>query len=141
MADVKIIDHSDEVRRTLEAAIARALEVAGGQAESHAKRNLTAAGRVDNDRLRGSISHEVNEAEQYVVIGTNVEYGKYVEFGTGIHASDGSGRKTPWVYMDDEGKFHTTRGMKPTHFLRDALQGHEKEYAAIIEQEIKRALR
>ena len=141
MADVKIIDHSDEVRRALEAAIARALEVAGGQAESHAKRNLTAAGRVDNDRLRGSISHEVNEAEQYVVIGTNVVYGKYVEFGTGIHASDGSGRKTPWVYMDDEGKFHTTRGMKPTHFLRDALQGHEKEYAAIIEQEIKRALR
>ena len=39
---------------------------------------------VDTGRLRSSIQHQMGEDAQgpYVVIGTNVEYAPYVEFGT-----------------------------------------------------------
>jgi hypothetical protein len=51
---------------------------------------------VDTGQLRQSITHEVEGNTG--VIGTNVEYAPYVEYGTGIHAKDGNGRQTPWSY-------------------------------------------
>lgn len=43
----KFIDHSDEVQKALDSAIEAALEAIGNQAVSHAKTNITEAGRVD----------------------------------------------------------------------------------------------
>lgn len=37
---------------------------------------------VDTGRLRGSITHDLSESGLGAVIGTNVEYSPYVEFGT-----------------------------------------------------------
>lgn len=37
---------------------------------------------VNTGNLRGSISHQVNESNQSVMIGTNVEYAVYQEKGT-----------------------------------------------------------
>ena len=45
-------------------------------------------------------------------------YNVYVEYGTGIYAENGQGRKTPWVYMDAEGNFHYTHGQHPQSFMR-----------------------
>ncbi len=131
----KIESHADEVIAAARAARARALEKVGLTAEKHAKDNLTKFPRVDTGWLRNSISHVSGEGAAY--IGTNVDYAVYVEVGTGIYASDGRGRKTPWVYMDDEGNYHVTRGMEASHFLKNAAEGHKDEYRQIIKNEFK----
>ena len=45
------------------------------------------------------------------------EYAVYVHSGTGIHAADGKGRKTPWKYKDGAGRWHTTVGVIPKPYL------------------------
>lgn len=48
---------------------------------------------VDDGQLRQSIHHTV-EGDTGVV-GSNVEYAPYVEIGTGIYSSKGTGRQSP----------------------------------------------
>ena len=55
------------------------------------------------------------------IVFTPLEYAPYIEYGTGLFAEDGDGRKTAWSYQDDEGKWHTTSGMRPQPFMRPAL--------------------
>ena len=138
MADIyiKVIDNSAEVLQELERKVQAALEACGQQAVSHAKQNITAAGRVDTETLRNSVNHIVQNDICYV--GTNTDYAIYNEFGTGIHAEGGKGRKTPWAYQDNKGKWHRTSGMKPIHFLKNAIANHINEYKGIIEQYLKR---
>ena len=75
-----------------------------------------------------------------VYIGTNVKspegvpYAVYVELGTGIYASDGNGRKNPWVWIDKNGKGHFTRGMRPQHMLKRAIADHVIEYKKILKK-------
>ena len=67
-----------------------------------------------------------------VLIGPTVEYGKWIEFGTGIYAKGpGGGRKTPWVWRTGDGKFITTRGYRPKPYMRPAFD--EKREAALAE--------
>lgn len=42
---------------------------------------------AQNGVLRGSISHKV--FDDYAIVGTNVEYAKYQEYGTGIYGKTG----------------------------------------------------
>jgi len=43
----------------------------------------------------------------------------YLEYGTGIHAVNGDGRKTPWTYYDEEtDQFFTTHGMEAQPFAQ-----------------------
>lgn len=72
-------DNTKEVSRAIERAILVALEEIGLLCEGYAKKQCP----VDTGRLRNSITHRVfNGGEKYVIVGTNVEYGKYVELGT-----------------------------------------------------------
>lgn len=131
--DIQITDNSGEVLKALEEKTKAALEGVGIQAEGYAKR-LTP---VDTGRLRNSITHTVRGDDVY--IGTNVQpYAVYVELGTGIYASDGKGRQSPWGYYDRNGKYHVTRGMKPHHMLKKAASEHTEEYKRIIEAIMKR---
>lgn len=108
MAGVTIIeDNTDEFRDGLDAALTRALEKVGLVAEGYAKRLCP----VDTGRLRNSITHAM-EGSEAVVIGTNVEYGPYVELGTSRQ--------------------------KAQPFLRPAAQDHVGEYRRIIEGELRR---
>ena len=93
------------------------LDTAGKFVEDSAK--LLVA--VDTGNLRSSIHHVVNDQELSVRIGTPVEYGPYIEFGTGEFAEGGQGRKGGWFFTDAEGKTHFTLGNKPDPFLRPAL--------------------
>ncbi|MBR0092116.1 MAG: HK97 gp10 family phage protein [Lachnospiraceae bacterium] len=122
--------------KTSRQAALKALEAVGIQCQSHAVKNIKSARRVDTGRLAGSITHIVEPYEPAVYVGTNVEYAIYNEVGTGIFA-EGSGRETPWRYVDDEGVWHWTRGMKPIHFLRDAVDDHKEEYTNIIKEQLK----
>ena len=124
MADVQFIDHTDEVNAKLAEAMEAALKAIGEQAVSYAKQNVTEAGRVDTGDLRNSISKKVVEGENAVYVGTNQEYAAYHELGTGVYAEGGGGRKSPWSYQDAEGNWHRTRGLRPIHFLKNAVQDH-----------------
>lgn len=126
-------NNTDEVLQLFDQAVNRSLERNGLQAESYA----TDLAPVDTGALKNSITHKVDEAEKAVYIGTNSEYGVYVELGTGIHAEGGGGRPTPWVYRDAKGKWHHTRGQEPQPFLRPAINNHKQTYRNIVEDELK----
>lgn len=135
--DVKFESHRIEVEAAMKEAVEAALEAMGTQCESHAKSNLTRAGRVDTGALRNSIAHQVVPGEQAVYVGSNLEYAIYNEVGTGIYAEGGGGRKDPWIYQDDKGEWHRTVGMKPTHFLKNAVADHSDEYYRMAEKYLK----
>lgn len=130
--DIQITDNSGEILKALEEKKKAALTGIGIQAEGFAKRSTP----VDTGRLRNSITHAVRGNDVY--IGTNVEYGIWLELGTGIYASDGKGRQSPWGYYDRNGKYHRTRGTKPRHMLKKAASEHTEEYKRIIEAIMKR---
>ena len=88
--------------------------------------------------LRRSITSEVVIDEDGNVAGlvyTPLEYAPYVEYGTGIFAEDGNGRKdVPWHYKDDEGNWHSTSGMKPRPFLRPALEDNREKVILALKE-------
>lgn len=157
-------DNTNQVLSELKRKTQAALEACGNQAVSHAKQNLTAAGRRDTGNLINSMTHKVQKDACYV--GTNKKYAIYNEVGTGKFAEDGKGRKGWWVYVVGQGsdsnkvtgKIYTkeqaaqimmylrskgldarmTDGMKPTHFLKNAIKDHIDEYKSIIENELKK---
>ena len=130
-------DNSAEVIRELDSRIEAALEACGNQAVSHAKQNITQAGRVDTGAMRNSLNHTVKMSEKAVYIGTNIEYALYHEYGTGIYLEGGGGRQSPWYYKDEKGNGHWTHGIKPIHFLKNAVEKYKDQYKAILEKHIK----
>ena len=124
-------DYSADVLNEFHDAVLRALERCGEQAEGYAK-DLAP---VDTGNLRNSISHTVDEDDPAVYIGSNTSYAPYVELGTGKYTE--GGRPTPWVYQDDNGNWHWTRGNKAQPFLAPAVKDHAKTYKNIIEDELK----
>ena len=129
--EVSFTDNSEQVLSTFKAAVLRALERCGSQAEGYAK-DLAP---VDTGKLRNSISHNVNDAEHAVYIGTNTEYAPYVELGTGKYVQ--GGRPTPWVYQDDKGNWHMTHGQRAQPYLKPAVADHAQTYRNIIEDELR----
>ena len=105
--------------------------------ENDAKRNCP----VDTGQLRSSIRHEiegVNKEAIVGVVGSNVEYAPYVEYGTGIYARDNNGRKTPWAYTDlKTGKTVWTHGSHPHPYLEPALLANKDNIRKIFREAIK----
>lgn len=124
-------DYSADVLNEFHDAVLRALERCGSQAEGYAK-DLAP---VDTGNLRNSISHRVDDGEPAVYIGSNTSYAAYVELGTGKYYP--GGRPTPWVYRDEEGRFHWTAGNPAQPFLAPAVKDHPQTYRNIIADELK----
>ncbi len=179
--EITITNNSGKIGEELEAAILRALEQCGEQAEKYAKQLAP----VDTGLLRNSITHAIDgqaaaiqtyhadkgsnrtktgkrksakakdagsvgfgmysgtapkeegNGRRAVYVGTNQEYAIYQELGTGIHATGGGGRPTPWVYQDAEGNYHTTSGNKPKPFIKPAVADHLEDYRKIIRSELE----
>lgn len=131
---IKITDNTDEVKAAMQAATIRALVKCGLAAERYAKKLCP----VDTGNLRNSIAHTVDLDERAVYIGTNSEYGPYVEFGTGKYAEGGGGRPTPWAYKDAKGNWHHTEGNRAQPFIKPAVANYRQTYANIIESEFKK---
>lgn len=131
---VEIHDNSKEVSAAIKPALLRGLEKCGLVAEGYAKK-LCEGFKHPTGNLRNSITHTVDEEEQAAYIGTNSEYGPYVELGTGKYVS--GGRPTPWVYQDAKGNWHRTHGQKAQPFLKPAVADHAQTYRNIIEDEMK----
>lgn len=131
--DVKFTDNSGKILAEFRDAALRALDKCGLTAEAYAKKLCP----VDTGALRNSISHTVDDREPAAYVGTNSEYGPYVELGTGIYAEGGGGRPTPWVYQDAKGNWHMTHGQRAQPFLKPAVSDHAQQYRGIIESEMK----
>lgn len=97
--------HIDEVIAAESEAVQKALETIGLIAEGYAKIECP----VDTGNLRNSITHQ--RGDNYVAIGTNVEYAPYVEMGTSR--------------------------MKAQPYLRPAVDEHLTEYEQIIKSSLQ----
>lgn len=93
---------------------------------------------VDTGTLRRSITTELHK--DYGEVGTNLHYAPYVEFGTGLFASNHDGRQTPWSYQSADGEWHTTRGMNPNPFLGPSLDDNRQKIKELFIRELKKSL-
>lgn len=61
-----------------------------------------------------------------------------VEYGTGIHAEGGNGRKdVPWAYKDEKtGELIWTKGQEPQPYMRPALYDNKQAILAILKEGI-----
>lgn len=101
------VNNKELIQKALTEQIETALTSIGMACETFAKRDCP----VDTGRLRNSITFEVRAGEKAVHVGTNVEYGKYVELGTSR--------------------------MKAQPFLGPAATQHTADYKALAEQALK----
>lgn len=106
----------------LEASIGKACAIVEADAKKKAPK--------DNGDLRRSITSKVEGTEG--IIYTPLEYAPYVEYGTGLFAEGGGRTDVPWVYQDDEGEWHSTKGQKPQPFMRPALNENREQIKRII---------
>ena len=116
MADVTFTSHKEEAIKAVSEAMARALEICGGKAETYAKQmapvgtpESTGIPGYHGGTLKNSITHEQWD-EKTEVIGSAVKYAPYVELGT---------------YK-----------MKARAFMRPAAENHRQEYSQVIEREL-----
>ena len=105
---IKVDSHVKDVEAALNEKIKLALSLMGETVEGYAKEDCP----VDTGNLRNSLTHSPGEVAGDTVefVGTNVEYGPYVEFIDRYH--------------HDVGK---------AHFLRDGAQDHVNELKAVAE--------
>lgn len=125
VSEVSFESHLDEILQNLDQdKIPRILETIGLVAEGYAKRLCP----VDTGNLRNSITHASDMSDQSAIIGTNVEYGKYVELGH---------RQDPGRYVPALGKALVADHVAPQPFLRPAVEDHKSEYKSLVEAVLK----
>lgn len=128
--------HGDKIKEQSKEEVKKAMTMIGLLVQASA----TLRAPVDLGNLKNSITYEPTDTE--VTIGTNVEYAPYMEFGTGIYAEKGDGRKTPWRYFNRKlNTFIWTRGMQPRPFLRPALDENIPNIIKILSDALVSAFR
>jgi HK97 gp10 family phage protein len=124
-----------EPEKKIRQAVVAGLTASGIEVHYHAQNKCP----VDTTNLKRSLNWKIRGNAVY--IGTPVEYGIYQEFGTGLFAEKGNGRKTGWAYKDEKtGKIIFTRGNRPHPFLRPALDKVRQYIDKIFMKEFKRIL-
>jgi hypothetical protein len=113
----KYVSHTKEFKKKYAEKKERTLEAIGLAAISW----IVAAapvGKRFGGGYKSSIQYEVDLKESKVTPYSDAAHALYLEFGTGIYAENGKGRKDAWSYQDDFGEWHTTRGMRPRRVFR-----------------------
>lgn len=133
MKGLTVVSSSQKVHEVID----KTLNKAAIKVQAQAKENCPA----DTGKLRGSIS--VEKIPNGYAVGTNVEYGVYVEFGTGTLGDPSVPHTTRkyWRYKDEKGKWHTTHGMRPRPFLLPAFNQYKDKIPAAIKVNLTKALR
>ena len=112
----------------------------GNDIEVAAKQNCNGRFTEPTGTLKRSIRTELKGSNS-VEVGTNLEYGVYVEHGTGLYAFDDKGRASspehpiPWTYRGSDGLFHTTYGQRPKPFLIPAFNSKKHNIIKYIKEE------
>ncbi|PUB12624.1 HK97-gp10 family putative phage morphogenesis protein [Paenisporosarcina sp. OV554] len=91
--------------------------------------NAKSLAAFDDGNLKDSIEVEFKNGGLTAIVRVTASYAVYVEFGTGIYAVEGNGRKTPWTYYSNKlGRFVTTEGMQPQPFWFPAIKVGQKYF-------------
>ena len=102
MSSVTIKSYRREREKEIIDGLQKSMERVGAIVERQAKINVSKTGsehpQVVTGRLRASITHEASDNELATTIGTNVTYGKSLEFGTSRHPP------YPWLFPAVEEK-------------------------------------
>lgn len=88
-----------------------------------------------NGELRRSLKYKIDDSGEDLngVVYSTLLYAPYVEFGTGLFAANGDGRKdVPWHYKDEKGNWHTTSGMPPQPYLYPAMTENREKIIEIF---------
>ena len=125
-------DCSKEVKNEIELAVKEGAKKVQLQAQQKAP--------FDTGNLRNNIDSEAKWEGNTCIgkITSNAEYSVYVEYGSGIYASKGNGRQTPWRYQDAYGNWYTTRGQAPQPFMYPAWYAKKDEVFRDIVETIGR---
>lgn len=91
--------------------------------------NAKALAPVDDGNLRDSIEMEILNDGLTAIVRVTASYAVYVEYGTGIYAVEGNGRKTPWTYYSTKlGRFVSTQGMRPQPYWNPSIDVGERYF-------------
>lgn len=107
------------VKEEMRSAVKSFCSEAGSELKSQTQRNS----RVDTGQTKGSYHYRTIDRanETSVAVGSDYENAIWEEFGTGEYALKGDGRKGGWVYKDEKGNFHKTKGKTPNRPLYNAF--------------------
>lgn len=129
----RLVEKFDKIANAeqMERAVKKACALVEGTAKEKAPKG------VSGD-LRKFMDSKV-EIDGNNIVGTvfnPLEYAPYVEYGTGLFAENGNGRKeVPWAYEDERtGKLIFTSGQKPQPFIRPALNENRENVKRILKE-------
>lgn len=123
----EVIDRLDKIQnpKKMEEALSKAALLVERSAIQNAPKG--------SGELRRSIKSKVENMEGIVY--SPLEYAPYVEYGTGLFAEDGGGRKdVPWHYQDIHGEWHSTSGREPTPYMRPALNENKEKIIKLLKE-------
>lgn len=121
--------------------VERAIEIALHTGIQIIEANAKTLALLDTGNLRGSIRNLVDASRKSAWVFTDVKYAIYVEFGTGVYAENGQGRKTAWMFRGRDGKMYWTHGMKPNSFMRLSMDNNEERVQRLMGQIISQSLK
>lgn len=127
----------DEILKSLDKlADTQQLNDTMGQVCALVERDAKQKAPKDTGALARSIQSKVENNNNSIqgVVFTPLEYGAYVEFGTGLFAESGGRTDVPWSYQDDEGNWHTTKGQKPQPYMRPAIDNNREKIVRMIKE-------
>ena len=130
-----ILDNLENISSKLDGAVQNGVAKGGKAIQAQCKAECP----VDTGELRNSIVEETTGGggKYTSEIGPTVDYGIYVEMGTGIYAG---GRQTPWRYQDSKGQCHTTRGQRPQPYMEPGFEAGKDEAVEILTNEVQKAI-
>ena len=125
-------DNRQKILDAIEVAKDLILDEIGNAAVEHTVDNIDARTTAHTSGLRQSIDYRVDE--DTVTIFSNIFYAPFVELGT-------LDNFVPPEEWEDYGSYSKRgsrggKGIKPRHFMRDAIRDHIEEYRSIIRKYI-----
>ncbi len=131
----EVLGKLGEMEAKVDGAVQRGVTMGGKAIQTECKAECP----VDTGHLHDSIVEQTSGGGgQYTSeVGPTVDYGIYVEMGTGIYAG---GRQTPWRYKDANGNWHTTRGQPPHPYMEPGFEAGKDDAAQALQNEVKKAL-
>lgn len=141
-AKIRKIEYAAENAEPLiAAALDSATEDTAKAVERTTKKNLKAQGAIDTGNLRASYGYGQVGVAHYLV-GTPVEYGPDVEYGTSAHTISANGDE-PLTFKGENGQWVSKwsvdhPGTPAQPHLRPALREHQSTLAKNIQEEIER---
>lgn len=128
----RLVARLEDIPKDMEAKMLKAAQFIEGEAREKAPK------RTGN--LKGSIESKVERQGNTITatVFTPVHYAPFQEWGSGLFAVNGDGRKTGWAYEDElTGKTVFTRGNRPHPFLGPALRENADVVMHILQEGLK----